>query len=212
MASLPLQPPEAVHKVALVELQASVEVPPLAMTEGVATKVAVGMILTRTLDTLLVPPVPVQVKEYELGIVMAPVLCVPLVALLPPQPPDAVHEVAFVELQVSVDAVPLAIEVGAAPRDAVGFGLLAGLACLEPHAASSSDATRSTLRKGNLHGALNRNPCCFGRNKTLSRIAGTRDLTIISLRTHYKTARFSDVQLKSTPRRGARLAASMCVA
>ena len=77
VALAPLQPapaPEAVHEVALVELQVSVEVPPLAMTEGAATNVAVGMMLTMTVDTLLVPPVPVQVKEYELGIVMAPVL------------------------------------------------------------------------------------------------------------------------------------------
>ena len=42
----------------------------------------------------------------------APVLCVPLVALAPLQPPVAVHEVALVELQVSVEAPPLATEVG----------------------------------------------------------------------------------------------------
>src|ERR1700722_18883789 len=152
VALLPLQPapaPEAVQDVALVELQVSMEVPPLAMTEGLATNVAVGMILTRTVDAALVPPVPVQVKEYELGIVIAPVLCVPFVALLPLQPPEAVQEVALVELQVSVDVPPLAIEVGAAPRDAVGFGLLVGLSCLEAHAASSSDAPRSTLRQRN---------------------------------------------------------------
>jgi len=123
VAFAPLQPaPEAVHAVALVELQVSVEVPPLAMTVGLATKVAVGMILTMTVDALLVPPVPVQVKEYELGIVIAPVLCVPLVALLPVQPPEAVHEVAFVELHVSVEVPPLAIKVGFAINVTVGAG------------------------------------------------------------------------------------------
>ena len=112
---LPLQPaPEAVHEVALVELQVSVEVPPLAMTEGAAANVAVGMMLTRTVEATLVPPVPVHVKEYELGIVIAPVLCVPLVALVPLQPPVAVQDVALLELQLSVDTPPLAMEVGAA--------------------------------------------------------------------------------------------------
>jgi hypothetical protein len=122
VALAPLQPPEAVQDVALVELHVSVEVPPLAMTEGFATKVAVGTILTRTVDTPLVPPVPVQVKEYELGIVIAPVLCVPLVALLPVQPPEAVQEVAFVELHVSVEVPPLAIKVGFAVNVTVGAG------------------------------------------------------------------------------------------
>jgi len=125
VALLPLQPapaPEAVHEVALVELQVSVEVPPLAMTDGFAAKVAVGMMLTRTVDTPLVPPVPVHVKEYELGIVIAPVLCVPLVALAPLQPPVAVQEVALVELQVSVELPPLATEVGFAVNVTVGAG------------------------------------------------------------------------------------------
>ena len=125
VALAPLQPapaPVAVQDVALVELHVSVEVPPLAMTEGLATKVAVGMILTRTVDALLVPPVPVQVKEYELGIVIAPVLCVPLVALAPLQAPEAVHEVALVELHVSVELPPPATEVGFAANVTVGAG------------------------------------------------------------------------------------------
>ena len=55
--------------------------------------------------------------------VRAPVLCVPLVAFVPLQPPEAVHEVALVELQLSVEALPLAttdgftvsVTVGTAP-------------------------------------------------------------------------------------------------
>ena len=113
------------------------------MTEGFATKVAVGMILTRTVDTPLVPPVPVQVNEYELGIVIAPVLCVPLVALPPVQPPEAVHEVAFVELHVSVEPPPLAIDFGAAPRDAVGTVMVELTPLSRPHAASKSAAPAS---------------------------------------------------------------------
>ena len=71
---------------------------------------------------MLVPPVPVHVMEYELGIVSAPVLCVPLVAIVPLQLPDAVHEVALVELHVSVEAPPLTTEVGFADSATVGAG------------------------------------------------------------------------------------------
>jgi hypothetical protein len=128
VALAPLQLPVAVQAVALVELQVSVEVPPLAMTEGAATKVAVGMMLTRTVDALLVPPVPEHVKEYELGIVIAPVLCVPLVALVPLQPPVAVQEVALVELHVSVEATPLTTAVGFAVNVAVGVAMMVTVA------------------------------------------------------------------------------------
>ena len=54
--------------------------------------------------------------------VSAPVLAVPLVALTPLQPPDAVHAVAFVVLQVSVDEAPLATLAGLMPRLTVGAG------------------------------------------------------------------------------------------
>jgi hypothetical protein len=75
------------------------------------------------------------------------VLCVPLVPLVPVQPPVAVHEVAFVELHVSVDVPPPAIAVGAALRDAVGFGsLIGGFLLPELHAATSSEAATRTLR------------------------------------------------------------------
>ena len=78
----------------------------------------------------------------------APVLWLPLVALAPLQPPVAVHEVAFVELHVSVDAPPLLTEVGAALKDAVGAGtcpLSVGFTPA-PHAATSSNALTSALR------------------------------------------------------------------
>jgi hypothetical protein len=50
----------------------------------------------------------------------APVDAVPLVALLPLQPPDAVQEVAWVVDQVSVEAAPCATLVGFAPSVTVG--------------------------------------------------------------------------------------------
>jgi hypothetical protein len=52
--------------------------------------------------------------------VRAPVLCVPLVACVPLQAPEAVHEVALVELQVNVAALPLATDVGDAVSMTVG--------------------------------------------------------------------------------------------
>ena len=52
----------------------------------------------------------------------APVFCVPAVALLPLQPPDAVHDVAFVELHVKVLLPPLLTVVGDADNVTVGAG------------------------------------------------------------------------------------------
>ena len=62
---VPLQPPEAVQEVALVELQVKVEAAPRATEIGFAVRVTVaaGVTVTVTVEALLVPPVPVQVKE-----------------------------------------------------------------------------------------------------------------------------------------------------
>jgi len=51
------------------------------------------------------------------------VLCEPEVALLPLHPPDAVHDVAFDELHVSVLLPPLLTDVGDADSDTVGAGV-----------------------------------------------------------------------------------------
>ena len=48
--------------------------------------------------------------------------CEPLVALLPDHPPDAVHEVALVADQVSVELPPLATVLGLADRVTTGAG------------------------------------------------------------------------------------------
>jgi hypothetical protein len=52
--------------------------------------------------------------------VSAPVLWVPLAATAPVQPPEAVHAVALVELQVKVDDSPLLTVAGEALIVAVG--------------------------------------------------------------------------------------------
>ena len=55
----------------------------------------------------------------------APVLCEPEVAFDPLQLPDAVHDVAFDELHVSVLLPPLVTDVGDADSDTVGAGVVA---------------------------------------------------------------------------------------
>jgi hypothetical protein len=64
---------DAVHALALLELQFNVDVPPGAMTEGLTAKVAVGMRLTIAL-ALALPPRPMQVNVYEVAVATGPVL------------------------------------------------------------------------------------------------------------------------------------------
>jgi hypothetical protein len=120
VASAPLQPPEAVHAEALLELQVSVAALPEATAVGLAASVAIGTTLIPALITGLTPPGPVQVNTNVEFLVRGPVLCVPLGANVPLQALEAVHEVASVELHVRVAEPPL----GTAPvlviRAAVG--------------------------------------------------------------------------------------------
>jgi hypothetical protein len=78
VAFVPLQPPEAVQDVALVELQVNVEDPPLVVVVGLAVSMAVGTGLVVTVTVapagVLVPPAPVQINEYVVVAVRAPVL------------------------------------------------------------------------------------------------------------------------------------------
>jgi hypothetical protein len=96
--SEPVQPPEAVHDVAWVELHVNVELPPGAITEGRTESVAVGagfgVTATAAVATGLVPPGPEQVRENVALAVSAPVVFVPLAASGPLQSPPAAHAVA----------------------------------------------------------------------------------------------------------------------
>jgi len=76
-------------------------------------------------DCVAEPAAPVQVNSYSVVFVSAPVVHVPPVATAPLHPPEAVHESAFMELQLSVDMAPLAIVVGDALNDTVGADELA---------------------------------------------------------------------------------------
>jgi hypothetical protein len=123
-ARAPVQSPLATQLVALVLLQAKVELPPLATLSGDAENVSVGAAagactITVTLADPL-PPVPVHESEKVEFADSGPTLCVPLTALVPDHPPDAVQLVAFVADHVSVEEPPIATEVGLAVKVVTG--------------------------------------------------------------------------------------------
>lgn len=121
VAWVPLQPPDAVQDVELAEFHVSVEALPPATDVGFADNVTVtgATTLTVAVATLLIPPAPVQVNEKPVVVESAPVLWLPLAASAPLQPPEAAHDVALIELHVSVVAVPLLTVDWAALNDAV---------------------------------------------------------------------------------------------
>jgi hypothetical protein len=141
----PLQPPEAVHVVASVLLHVSVDVPPLTILAGVAVSITVGAGAAGVTTTVVLeapePPGPEQLKVNPLVDVSTPVE-IPTALLVdcgPLQPPEAVHNVASVLLQVSVDVSPLTILAGVAVSitvgaDAAGVTTTVVLASAEPPA------------------------------------------------------------------------------
>ena len=100
--------------------------PPLLTVVGAADNVTVGAGVVLVTETVAlawaVPPAPVQLSVKDLLAFNAPVLCVPEVALVPLQPPDAVHDVALVEDHVRLLLPPLATVVGDADNVTVGTG------------------------------------------------------------------------------------------
>ena len=59
---------------------------------------------------------------YKPVLFKLPVDCEPLVNLVPDQEPEAMHEVAFVELQDRVEDSPVVTDVGLAEKSSVGGG------------------------------------------------------------------------------------------
>ena len=72
-------------------------------------------------DLEILLPVPVHEREYVVVAVGA-TDCVPEIAFVPVQPPEAVHDATFVELHESVDDCPLVMDVGDAEKVSVGAG------------------------------------------------------------------------------------------
>jgi len=126
IARAPDQPPEAVQEVALVEVQVSVELPPLAMFVGLALSETLGGGAdTETVtDCAAEPPRPLQVNVNLVLAVRAEVASEPLVARMPLQPPDAAQELAWVEDHVKVDAPPLLTVLGLALSVTEGAGVV----------------------------------------------------------------------------------------
>jgi hypothetical protein len=84
---------------------------------------AVGDALTVTVALwTVVPPLPVQLNVYAVVALRALVDIDPLVAWEPLQPPDAVHEVAFVAAQLKVAVAPLFTVLGLADNVTAGAG------------------------------------------------------------------------------------------
>ena len=126
VARSPLQPSDAVQVEASVLLHESVALSPLAIVLGLALKVTLGTTesTVTVTDWVAVPPGPVQLRSKSVLAVSAPVSCVPLGAIAPFQPPEAVHSVASVLLQVRVEFSPCPTVLGCAVK------VIAG--CAEP--------------------------------------------------------------------------------
>lgn len=119
----PVQPPLDVQLVASVLLQVSAELPPGAMVVGAALRVTVGAGagVTSTVTVCTAEwPAPLQVTVNSVVVARVGVACDPAVASEPDQPPDAVHDVALVDDQVSIEVLPATTEVGEADKVTVG--------------------------------------------------------------------------------------------
>ncbi len=125
MALLPDQAPLAEQAVALVEDHARVALLPLVTVLGLAASETVGArgVTDTVVDCVAFPPPPEQVSEKVALAVRVPVDCEPLTGFEPVQAPEAVHEVALLDDQFSVDEAPLAIVLGLAPRLTVAVGV-----------------------------------------------------------------------------------------
>jgi hypothetical protein len=118
---VPDHAPLAVQDVAFVLDQVSVDDPPDATLDGDPLSETVGAGAIVTVASLLAePPVPVHVSVNVPSVVRVPVDCVPEVALLPDQAPDAEHALAFVLDHVSVADPPDAMLDGATLSETVG--------------------------------------------------------------------------------------------
>jgi hypothetical protein len=89
----------------------------------------------------MLPPAPVHASVYVLAEVSGPTVLLPETVFVPVHAPDAVHDVAFVLVHVSVELPPEATVVGLPVKLSVGVGgggggvddtLTVTLFCAEP--------------------------------------------------------------------------------
>lgn len=103
--------------------QVSEEAAPEFTVLGAAVSVTVGAALdtVTVTDCVVVDPRhPAQVSTYSVVFVSAPVDQVPLVAIWPCHPPEAVQDLVLADVQVRVELPPLVTVVGAAVNVADG--------------------------------------------------------------------------------------------
>jgi hypothetical protein len=116
-----------VQLVALADVHVSVDALPLATLVGLAFNDTVGAGGAETVtvaDCDADPPAPVQVRVNLVVAVRATVVCVPVVASAPLQPPEALQAVALVDDQVSADVAPLLTVAGFAVMVTAGAGVV----------------------------------------------------------------------------------------
>jgi len=133
----------AVQEVAFVELQVRVAALPLVRLVGFALRFTTGAagapdVTVTDVVALLLPPVPVHDKVKLVVAVSDPVDLLPLVDTVPLHPPEATHDVAFVELQLMVEEPPELMLARDVLNDTVGAGV--ELEPPPPQAASAKDA------------------------------------------------------------------------
>lgn len=126
VATDPLQAPDAVQEVALVEDHARFELAPLETLMGLAVSETVGGVAdtVTVADWAAEPPFPVQVRVYFVVAVSAAVVWEPVVASEPPQPPEAVQAVALVDDHERDEVAPLLTVVGVALKVTAGAGVV----------------------------------------------------------------------------------------
>ena len=104
MGSVPVQPPDAMHDVAFVDVHVKTDVAPLAIEAELALNVTVGSGATLIIaDCVVVPPAPVQAIANVVVLDKVVNAREPEVDWLPDQPPEATQVVAFVEVHTRTD-------------------------------------------------------------------------------------------------------------
>jgi len=103
VARLPVQVPDAVQDVAFVLVHVSFAAPPYASVAESTLSCTVGAggggaeaTTVAVFESLTVPPVPVQLRVKVVFAESALLIMLPLIDCPPDQPPDALHELAFV--------------------------------------------------------------------------------------------------------------------
>ena len=149
-ALVPLQLPDAVQDVALVDDQVRTPEDPDMTDDGVTVSVTVGasgagggcVTLARTVCPAE-PPAPEQLKEYEVEAESVPVDSVPAKLLEPLQPPDATQSDALVDDQVRLAEPDFWTVSGATVSETAGGGGTTAAGAAELEDAPPPQPTRS---------------------------------------------------------------------